>query len=405
MVGRRRYERDAGDSVARLGDDVVHLEARQLSALAGLRTLRHLDLYLLGVHQILRRHAEASRGYLLRLARQAHAVHRRVIAGIVLAALAGVRARAQTVHGQGQRLVRLDAECTERHGTGDEVLHDALHRLDLVNRRRLRRLLKSEEVAQEDGRFLLVDGLCPFLELLVAALTGGQLQLRNRLRVPGVLDAVPAPRELPVVRQCPVCRCITATPLMQPYRIPRNLLQPDAADGAHLRPEVAAQHLLADADALEYLRPSVRPYGRDAHLRHNLLQSLVHGLDVVPLRRRVFLLYLPPLHQVVQHGKRHIRTQCRGSVAQQQRRMHHLANLAALHYQRRLHTLAYADQVVVNSRDRQQRRDGRMRLVDVAVTEDDVVDPFVHAPLSFMAEVVECLAQSLFTLLDIEEDS
>ena len=84
--------------------------------------------------------------------------------------------------------------------------------------------------------------------------------------------------------------------------------------------------------------------------------------------------------------------------------MHHLANLAALHYQRRLHALAHADEVVVNRRDRQQAWNRCMRLVDVAVTEDDVVDPFVHAPLCLMAEVLYRLAQSLFTLLDIEED-
>ena len=48
----RRDERDARNGVTRLGNDLVDLEARQLSALARLSTLCHLDLYLLGIHQV-----------------------------------------------------------------------------------------------------------------------------------------------------------------------------------------------------------------------------------------------------------------------------------------------------------------------------------------------------------------
>ena len=54
--------------MARLGYDFVHLEAGQLSALAGLGALCHLDLQLLGIDQIFRGHTEAARGYLLGLA-------------------------------------------------------------------------------------------------------------------------------------------------------------------------------------------------------------------------------------------------------------------------------------------------------------------------------------------------
>ena len=50
VMRRRRDERDARDGVARLGNDFVHLEAGQLSALARLGSLCHLDLYFLGIH-------------------------------------------------------------------------------------------------------------------------------------------------------------------------------------------------------------------------------------------------------------------------------------------------------------------------------------------------------------------
>ena len=56
----RRYERDAGDGVTRLGDNIVYLEARQLSALTRLSTLSYLYLYLLRIHQVFSCHAKTS---------------------------------------------------------------------------------------------------------------------------------------------------------------------------------------------------------------------------------------------------------------------------------------------------------------------------------------------------------
>ena len=143
-----------------------------------------------------------------------------------------------------------------------------------------------------------------------------------------MLDAVLSPGKLSVVGQvtAPLSRCRKATgrrvsgngvggEALQPHRIARYLLQADAADGAHLRAEVAAQQVLAQSDALENLRTAIRADGRDAHLRHDFLQSLVNGLDIVLLSRRIFLLNLPALHQVVEHGERHVGAQCRSTVA------------------------------------------------------------------------------------------
>ena len=93
----------------------------------------------------------------------------------------------------------LDAQGTEGHSAGNEVLHDALHRLDLVDRCRLSGLLESEEVADEYGTLFFIYNLCPILEFVVVALTGRQLQLCNCLWVPSVLDAVLAPSKLTLV--------------------------------------------------------------------------------------------------------------------------------------------------------------------------------------------------------------
>ena len=99
VMRRWRNKTNARNGITCLGNDVVHLETWQLSAFARLGALCHLNLYFLGIHQVFSGHAKASRGNLLGLARQRDAIDFRMVAGIVLAALARVRACAELVHG------------------------------------------------------------------------------------------------------------------------------------------------------------------------------------------------------------------------------------------------------------------------------------------------------------------
>ena len=111
-----------------------------------------------------------------------------------------------------------------------------------------------------------------------------------------------------------------------------------------------------------------------------------------------------PLHKVVEDGERHIWAKCAGTITQQQGCVHSLANLTALNNQSCLHTLTYANQVVVNSTNGQQRWDGGMLIVEVAIREDDVVHTLIHTCLSIVAEVIECLPQTFLALCYLEED-
>ena len=76
--------------------------AGQLAAFAGLRTLRDLDLYDLGVHEILGGYAEAPGSNLLDL-RNAFAT----VTCRVLATFAGIGPRTDPVHRDCERFVRL----------------------------------------------------------------------------------------------------------------------------------------------------------------------------------------------------------------------------------------------------------------------------------------------------------
>ena len=337
--------------MARAGNDLVHLEAWQLSAFARLGTLGHLDLYLLGVHQILCRYAETSRSYLLRLAGEADTVHRVVEACVVFTTFARVAARAQFVHGQCQCFVCLLADGAERDGTRDEMLYDALYRLHLADVYRV--AAEAEEVAQEDGTLLFVHHAGKLLELLVAAGTGGQLQSADGLRVPGVALAVLAVGHLSDVGQERVCRFGHEAVVVEGDVVFGNLFQTDAADGRGGGTEVALEQFLAQTHCLEYLGAAVRADGADTHLAHNLVEPLADGLDVVLLCRFIVHLYLALLHQVVQYGVGHVGADGAGAVAQQQGGVHHFADFAALHDEGCLHPLLHTDEVMVHGADGQ----------------------------------------------------
>src|SRR6202035_3056611 len=128
---------DAGHRVADRADVGVDLVAGQLAALAGLGTLGHLDLQLVGVDEVVDRHAEAAGGHLLDRRASSVAVGVGLEARRVLAALARVRAPAEPVHGYRERLVRLARDRAEAHRARAEAPDDLARRLHLLERNRL----------------------------------------------------------------------------------------------------------------------------------------------------------------------------------------------------------------------------------------------------------------------------
>ena len=122
-----------------------------------------------GVDEVVGGHAEATRGDLLDGRAHAVAVGQRHEASRVLAALAGVGASAQAVHGDGQGRVGLPGDGPERHGPGGEALDDAAGWLDLLDGDG-RQAVELEEMAQRDG--------------LVGAVVDAGARTRDRARSP-----------------------------------------------------------------------------------------------------------------------------------------------------------------------------------------------------------------------------
>ena len=195
MVRRRRDQADARRRVADLRDPRIDLVAGQLAALARLGALRHLDLQIVGVDQVLAGHAEARRRHLLDGAAPRVAVRVGRVARRILAAFAGVRLAAEAVHRDRQRLVRFLADRSVRHRAGREALDDRLDRLDLVDRDRLaaRASARAGRAASRSCSVLVVDEPRVLLEDRVLAAPRRVLQLEDRLGVEQVVLAVAPP--------------------------------------------------------------------------------------------------------------------------------------------------------------------------------------------------------------------
>lgn len=90
-------------------------------------------------------------------------------------------------------------ECAKRHGTCHKVAYDVFDGFHLGDVDGI--AAEVEEVAQEDGVGLLVDGLCEAFVGIVVAGTGSELQGSDCFGVPGVAYAVDAVVELSEVGQ------------------------------------------------------------------------------------------------------------------------------------------------------------------------------------------------------------
>ena len=168
---------------------------RQLPAFAGFCALRHFDLQVVGLGEILASHAEAPRCHLLDRAAAIVAVGVAHISARVFASFAGVGFAADAVHGDGESLMGFSRDGAVRHRPGGEPLYYLAHRLHFAERHRLAAFSAESEKPAQSGEpaCLLVYRSGVFLEDVVAARAGGVLQTEDRLRIEEVILPFSAP--------------------------------------------------------------------------------------------------------------------------------------------------------------------------------------------------------------------
>ena len=282
VVRRRRDKPDARGRVPDAGDPFIDLVPRQLSALAGLGALGHLDLEVVGVDQVFGGHPETPRCHLLDGRTHGIAVLQGLVAHRVLAALAGIGLAADPVHGDGQVGVGLPRDRPERHGAGGEALDDLAHRFDLVQGQRHARALEAEHAAQVAERlFAFVDLGRKGLELPVIAGPDRVLEGADGFGRPHVFLAAQPERVFAAdVERVPQDRILAVGGLVAPHGLFGDLGQADAFDHGMGLGEIFFDEGRVKPDGIEDLGAAVGLIGGDAHLRHHLEDALVHGLEV-----------------------------------------------------------------------------------------------------------------------------
>ena len=275
--------------------------------------------------------------------------------------------------------MRLEADRPVRHRAGREPLDDLADRLDLLDRHRRVPILGRLEVQQppqgHQALGLVVDVLAVLLEDVVATRARGVLQPEHRLGIEEVRLAFAAPLVLAphgqgaMGQRDPVRRVGRQVP---PLDLLGQFEQADAAELGRGAGEVAVHQLLGQPERLEDLRPGVGGHRRDAHLAHHLEHALAEGLDQVGgalARLDVGVDAVP--REVLHRLDRQVRVDRRRAVADQQRDVVDLPDVAGLDDQTDLGAGLLPDEVVVYGRGQQQRRDRRQLGVGVPVGEDD----------------------------------
>ena len=376
VVRRRRDQADAGRGLTNLGDPGVDLLAGQVSALAGLGALGHLDLNLEGAAQVAARHAKARACHLLDGGVLRVTVGQRGLAARVLAALARVGAAVQAVHGNGHALVCLFAYGTVRHGAGVKAADDIERGLHLVERNRGAAAgIKVQQVAQAHGTAGAVQAGAVLLKGVVAVLTVGGLQQVDSLRIDEVILAA----ERAPLGQAQRGQLIGSRALKDSERgvialilLALNVLDTHTAHTAHRAGEVRVDELRRKAHGLEDLRRMVALHRGDAHLGHDGDDARRRGLVVVGdalLGRHV---QIAACRQIADARMCVVRIDAARGVAHQCRKVMRGHGVAALHHDVGKGAHAGADQVVVYAAHGKQRRHGHLARSGTIAQHHDV---------------------------------
>ncbi len=281
MVRRGRDQRHALGAVAQPGDQLGHLHARKLAALAGLCPLRDLDFQLFTGIQVFGSHTKAARGNLLDLGRRVVAVGFRQEMRRVFAALAAVGLGPDAVHCHVQRLVRLGRQGAKAHARSHETLSDRGDRFHFLYRHRLAQCLDVQQVADMDRRVRPHRGRI-LLPQIIAGPVASRLQQVHRLRFPSVLFARP-PRLVKAANRQHIAAAQPATGVNL-FQLLLNAVQADARNPAVHAGEIFGHQGAGQTHRLEVQAPAIGRDHRDAHLGHDLQKARINGVAIAAHR-------------------------------------------------------------------------------------------------------------------------
>ena len=400
VMRRRRYKRYPRRGMAQPGDNLRHLYAGQLSALAGLGALGDLDLYFPAVVQIFGRYAEPARCDLFDGAGRIVAVRARLVARRILAAFARIGFRADPVHRDRKRFVRFRAECAERYAGRHETLADFGDRFHFLDRYRVALGAEFHQVAQAYRR-RLAHGLGVFFVGRIGIRGDGFLQRMNLRALEAVgLAALPIAVQ-PADRQCRDVLVESAD--MQLAHLALKSGKPDSGNARRHTREVARNQPPAQPDRFEHIGAAIARNDRDTHLGHDLEQALVDRFAVTPdtVEQR-HVAEQPPAMAVDDGFLRQIGVHRRRPDADQNGEIMGVQAFGAADVDRCVGSQRFIDEMRMNRAGRQDHRHRRAARTAVLVRQNKMRRAAAHGVLRHALKLVDRPAQRVFALFGPE---
>mmetsp|Transcript_97252 Transcript_97252/g.243816 ORF Transcript_97252/g.243816 Transcript_97252/m.243816 type:complete len:378 (-) Transcript_97252:1839-2972(-) len=292
---RRRDEANAGSRVPGLGDALVDLVAGKLAALSRLCPLRHLDLELVRVSQVLDGDAEPPGGDLFDGGPHRIPVRQRLHVPLrVLTSLTCVGLPADTVHGHRERRVRFHADAAIAHSAGAETLQNRACWLDLGKLQGspadVGGTLEIQSAPQGhaphlicvQGAKLLIGNTGVVASSLLEACDGIWIvdvalrEATRNSRIPVMVQPVVA-QVVPLHLAC--AHCIAAC--VKGERVAGEFLERRPADARDCVRKAEFNDLIGQTKRFEDLGPLVALKAAHAHFAHHLHDSFSHCLPVV----------------------------------------------------------------------------------------------------------------------------
>ena len=370
VVRRRGDEGDARRGAARSRHVLGDLGSGKVPALAGLGALRHLDLYLFGGEQVVARDAKAARGHLL----DGGIAHRAKALG-QFAALAAVGLAAQVVHGQRQTLVRLPRDGAVGHGPGFEALHDALHRLDFLQRHGLAALVAEGQQRAYGARAILLHHGGVAVKERAVVVPQRLLQRVDDLgAVEMFLRAMAGAQAVAAdAGQRPAADGAQKGAVVMIAAVFLDAGQARAAQTVGRVGEIGVHQRRVQPHGFKQLRALVGLQGGNAHLRGDFEYAGGQRPVVTGDSLRGRFVDAPARAQRQHAFVRQIGVHRPRAKADEHGQLVNVARLAAFQQHGDGGALLFAHQVLLQRRHRQQRGDGQVFPVQPAVGEDDDV--------------------------------
>ena len=394
MVRRRGNQGDPRGRTAGLRHALRHLRAGQVSALAGLCALRHLDLDFLCAQQVFPCHAEAAAGHLLDCG-----VQLRAEAFRQLAALAAVGASAQAVHRAGQALMGFLRDGAVAHCAGAEALHNLTCAFHLVQRDFPAHVIPEGQHGPDRPRAFIFHPRGILFKGFRTVRPYRLLQQVNRLRAVQVLlgtlstaQAVDSDGRQAVDGSAECRRMVVPAVLL-------GFVQVRAAQHARGIRKVSVHIRLVQAHRFKQLRALVRLQGGNAHLRGNF-QHAGGQCPVVPAHCLFrFKVHLSVFAQGAHALVRQVRVYGPRAVGRQQRQLVHVPRLAAFQHHGHRRPLLHADQVLLQAGYRQQGRNRQVLRVHTPVGQDQDIHPVGAGPVAFREEPGQRVPELFFLII------